>query len=159
MIVVAWKGSDDMPLDDFASKQELQKVKQELAEIKQQNQEVIETLKSLDNSVKQGYIKVRGGEDIPKMSELKAEMNRYATYVQKRTAEIDQKLDSYGNISKSVSDELSRQVRPQVQKFLANDDRATAEELKQNRIANLMSVLASVGLFIGGTAILLLFQS
>nr|WP_159207246.1 hypothetical protein [Klebsiella pneumoniae] len=30
-----------MPLDDFASKQELQKVKQELAEIKQQNQEVI----------------------------------------------------------------------------------------------------------------------
>ncbi|HAV0218056.1 hypothetical protein, partial [Enterococcus faecium] len=111
-----------MPLDDFASKQELQKVKQELAEIKQQNQEVIETLKSLDNSVKQGYIKVRGGEDIPKMSELKAEMNRYATYVQKRTAEIDQKLDSYGNISKSVSDELSRQVRPQVQKFLANDD-------------------------------------
>ncbi|HAQ9821893.1 TPA: hypothetical protein IYF43_002720, partial [Enterococcus faecium] len=93
--------------------------------------------------------------DIPKMSELKAEMNRYATYVQKRTAEIDQKLDSYGNISKSVSDELSRQVRPQVQKFLANDDRATAEELKQNRIANLMSVLASVGLFIGGTAILI----
>ncbi|MFM9587303.1 hypothetical protein, partial [Streptomyces caniscabiei] len=89
------------------------------------------------------------------MSELKAEMNRYATYVQKRTAEIDQKLDSYGNISKSVSDELSRQVRPQVQKFLANDDRATAEELKQNRIANLMSVLASVGLFIGGTAILI----
>ncbi|HAQ9138364.1 TPA: hypothetical protein IYC94_002721, partial [Enterococcus faecium] len=88
-------------------------------------------------------------------SELKAEMNRYATYVQKRTAEIDQKLDSYGNISKSVSDELSRQVRPQVQKFLANDDRATAEELKQNRIANLMSVLASVGLFIGGTAILI----
>ncbi|MEJ4634108.1 hypothetical protein SJ984_14025, partial [Enterococcus faecium] len=82
-------------------------------------------------------------------------MNRYATYVQKRTAEIDQKLDSYGNISKSVSDELSRQVRPQVQKFLANDDRATAEELKQNRIANLMSVLASVGLFIGGTAILI----
>ncbi|MEJ4955587.1 hypothetical protein SKA67_16140 [Enterococcus faecium] len=65
MIVVAWKGSDDMPLDDFASKQELQKVKQELAEIKQQNQEVIETLKSLDNGVKQGYIKVRG-EDIPK---------------------------------------------------------------------------------------------
>ncbi|MEJ4834258.1 hypothetical protein SKA57_15540, partial [Enterococcus faecium] len=63
--------------------------------------------------------------------------------------------DSYGNISKSVSDELSRQVRPQVQKFLANDDRATAEELKQNRIANLMSVLASVGLFIGGTAILI----
>lgn len=142
-----------MPLDNFATKQEVQELQRELAQIKQQNQEVIETLKSLDTSVKQGYIKVRGGEDIPKMSELTAEMNKYALYVKKRTAQIDQKLDQYGNISQAVTDESNRIVKPLVDKYICATDTKTAVELKKNRVALITSVLASLGLFIGGVSI------
>lgn len=142
-----------MPLDNFATKQEVQDLQRELAQIKQQNQEVIETLKSLDTSVKQGYIKVRGGEDIPKMSELTAEMNKYALYVKKRTAQIDHKLDQYGNISQAVTDESNRIVKPLVEKYIHATDTKTAFELKKNRATLITSVLASVGPFIGGVSI------
>lgn len=77
-----------MPIEDFATKQEVEELKSELSAIKKQNKEVLKALKDLSSNVQEGYIKVRGGEDIPKLSEIQQEtqqmttkMNQYANYV------------------------------------------------------------------------------
>ncbi|HAP6406006.1 TPA: hypothetical protein IVK65_002740, partial [Enterococcus faecium] len=77
-----------MPIEDFATKQEVEDLKSELSAIKKQNSEVLQALKELSSNVQDGYIKVRGGEGIPKLSEVQSEkeqmikkMNQYANYV------------------------------------------------------------------------------
>lgn len=149
-----------MPIEDFATKQEVEELKSELSAIKKQNKEVLKALKDLSSNVQDGYIKVRGGEDIPKLSEIQQEtqqmttkMNQYANYVKKQTTSIEKKLESYGNIEESVKKEAHKQVRPLVHRFMQSEDTKTAEELKQNRLAYLTSTGASLGLFILGATI------
>ena len=149
-----------MPIEDFATKQEVEELKSELSAIKKQNKEVIKALKDLSSNVQDGYIKVRGGEDIPKLSEIQQEtqqmttkMNQYANYVKKQTTSIEKKLESYGNIEEAVKKEAHKQVRPLVHRFMQSEDTKTAEELKQNRLAYLTSIGASLGLFVTGAAI------
>ena len=149
-----------MPIEDFATKQEVEELKSELSAIKKQNKEVLKALKDLSSNVQEGYIKVRGGEDIPKLSEIQQEtqqmttkMNQYANYVKKQTTSIEKKLESYGNIEESVKKEAHKQVRPLVHRFMQSEDTKTAEELKQNRLAYLTSIGASLGLFVVGATI------
>lgn len=149
-----------MPIEDFATKQEVEELKSELSAIKKQNKEVLKALKDLSSNVQEGYIKVRGGEDIPKLSEIQQEtqqmttkMNQYANYVKKQTTSIEKKLESYGNIEEAVKKEAHKQVRPLVHRFMQSEDTKTAEELKQNRLAYLTSIGASLGLFVTGAAI------
>ena len=149
-----------MPIEDFATKQEVEELKSELSAIKKQNKEVLKALKDLSSNVQEGYIKVRGGEDIPKLSEIQQEtqqmttkMNQYANYVKKQTTSIEKKLESYGNIEEAVKKEAHKQVRPLVHRFMQSEDTKTAEELKQNRLAYLTSIGASLGLFILGATI------
>lgn len=149
-----------MPIEDFATKQEVEELKSELSAIKKQNKEVIKALKDLSSNVQDGYIKVRGGEDIPKLSEIQQEtqqmttkMNQYANYVKKQTTSIEKKLESYGNIEEAVKKEAHKQVRPLVHRFMQSEDTKTAEELKQNRLAYLTSIGASLGLFVVGATI------
>lgn len=149
-----------MPIEDFATKQEVEDLKSELSAIKKQNSEVLQALKELSSNVQEGYIKVRGGEGIPKLSEVQSEkeqmikkMNQYANYVKKQTSGIEEQLKSYGNIEESVKLEAQKQVRPLVLKFMQTEETRTAEELKQNRLAYLTSVWASLGLFILGATI------
>ena len=149
-----------MPIEDFATKQEVEELKSELSAIKKQNKEVLKALKDLSINVQEGYIKVRGGEDIPKLSEIQQEtqqmttkMNQYANYVKKQTTSIEKKLESYGNIEEAVKKEAHKQVRPLVHRFMQSEDTKTAEELKQNRLAYLTSIGASLGLFVTGAAI------
>lgn len=149
-----------MPIEDFATKQEVEELKSELSAIKKQNKEVLKALKDLSSNVQEGYIKVRGGEDIPKLSEIQQEtqqmttkMNQYANYVKKQTTSIEKKLESYGNIEESVKLEAQKQVRPLVLKFMQTEETRTAEELKQNRLAYLTSIGASLGLFVVGATI------
>lgn len=149
-----------MPIEDFATKQEVEELKSELSAIKKQNSEVLKALEELSSNVQDGYIKVRGGEGIPKLSEVQAEreqmtkkMNQYANYVKKQTSGIEEQLKSYGNIEESVKLEAKKQVRPLVLKFMQTEETRTAEELKQNRIAYLTSIGASLGLFILGATI------
>lgn len=150
-----------MPIEDFATKQEVEELKSELSAIKKQNKEVLKALKDLSSNVQDGYIKVRGGEDIPKLSEIQQEtqqmttkMNQYANYVKKQTTSIEKKLESYGNIEEAVKKEAHKQVRPLVHRFMQSEDTKTAEELKQNRLAYLTSIGASLGLFVVGATIL-----
>lgn len=149
-----------MPIEDFATKQEVEELKSELSAIKKQNKEVLKALKDLSSNVQEGYIKVRGGEDIPKLSEIQQEtqqmttkMNQYANYVKKQTTSIEKKLESYGNIEEAVKKEAHKQVRPLVHRFMKSEDTKTAEELKQNRLAYLTSIGASLGLFVVGATI------
>lgn len=149
-----------MPIEDFATKQEVEELKSELSAIKKQNKEVLKALKDLSSNVQDGYIKVRGGEDIPKLSEIQQEtqqmttkMNQYANYVKKQTTSIEKKLESYGNIEEAVKKEAHKQVRPLVHRFMQSEDTTTAEELKQNRLAYLTSIGASLGLFVVGATI------
>lgn len=149
-----------MPIEDFATKQEVEELKSELSAIKKQNKEVLKALKDLSSNVQDGYIKVRGGEDIPKLSEIQQEtqqmttkMNQYANYVKKQTTSIEKKLESYGNIEEAVKKEAHKQVRPLVHRFMQSEDTKTAEELKQNRLAYLTSIGASLGLFVVGATI------
>lgn len=149
-----------MPIEDFATKQEVEELKSELSAIKKQNKEVLKALKDLSSNVQDGYIKVRGGEDIPKLSEIQKEtqqmttkMNQYANYVKKQTTSIEKKLESYGNIEEAVKKEAHKQVRPLVHRFMQSEDTKTAEELKQNRLAYLTSIGASLGLFVVGATI------
>lgn len=149
-----------MPIEDFATKQEVEELKSELSAIKKQNKEVLKALKDLSSNVQEGYIKVRGGEDIPKLSEIQQEtqqmttkMNQYANYVKKQTTSIEKKLESYGNIEEAVKKEAHKQVRPLVHRFMQSEDTKTAEELKQNRLAYLTSIGASLGLFVVGATI------
>lgn len=149
-----------MPIEDFATKQEVEELKSELSAIKKQNKEVLKALKDLSSNVQDGYIKVRGGEDIPKLSEIQQEtqqmttkMNQYANYVKKQTTSIEKKLESYGNIEEAVKKEAHKQVRPLVHRFMQSEDTKTAEELKQNRLAYLTSTGASLGLFVVGATI------
>lgn len=149
-----------MPIEDFATKQEVEELKSELSAIKKQNKEVLKALKDLSSNVQDGYIKVRGGEDIPKLSEIQQEtqqmttkMNQYANYVKKQTTSIEKKLESYGNIEEAVKKEAHKQVRPLVHRFMQSEDTTTAEELKQNRLAYLTSIGASIGLFVVGATI------
>ena len=149
-----------MPIEDFATKQEVEELKSELSAIKKQNKEVLKALKDLSSNVQEGYIKVRGGEDIPKLSEIQQEtqqmttkMNQYANYVKKQTTSIEKKLESYGNIEEAVKKEAHKQVRPLVHRFMQSEDTKTAEELKKNRLAYLTSIGASLGLFVTGAAI------
>ena len=149
-----------MPIEDFATKQEVEELKSELSAIKKQNKEVLKALKDLSSNVQEGYIKVRGGEDIPKLSEIQQEtqqmttkMNQYANYVKKQTTSIEKKLESYGNIEEAVKKEAHKQVRPLVHRFMQSEDTKTAEELKQNRLAYLTSIGASLGLFVTGATI------
>ena len=149
-----------MPIEDFATKQEVEELKSELSAIKKQNKDVLKALKDLSSNVQEGYIKVRGGEDIPKLSEIQQEtqqmttkMNQYANYVKKQTTSIEKKLESYGNIEESVKKEAHKQVRPLVHRFMQSEDTKTAEELKQNRLAYLTSIGASLGLFVVGATI------
>ena len=149
-----------MPIEDFATKQEIEELKSELSAIKKQNKDVLKALKDLSSNVQEGYIKVRGGEDIPKLSEIQQEtqqmttkMNQYANYVKKQTTSIEKKLESYGNIEESVKLEAQKQVRPLVLKFMQTEETRTAEELKQNRLAYLTSIGASLGLFVVGATI------
>lgn len=149
-----------MPIEDFATKQEVEDLKSELSAIKKQNSEVLQALKELSSNVQDGYIKVRGGEGIPKLSEVQAEreqmtkkMNQYANYVKKQTSGIEEQLKSYGNIEESVKLEAQKQVRPLVLKFMQTEETRMAEELKQNRLAYLTSIGASLGLFILGATI------
>ena len=149
-----------MPIEDFATKQEVEDLKSELSAIKKQNKEVLKALKDLSSNVQEGYIKVRGGEDIPKLSEIQQEtqqmttkMNQYANYVKKQTTSIEKKLESYGNIEEAVKKEAHKQVRPLVHRFMQSEDTKTAEELKQNRLAYLTSIGASLGLFVVGATI------
>ena len=150
-----------MPIEDFATKQEVEDLKSELSAIKKQNSEVLQALKELSSNVQDGYNKVRGGEGIPKLSEVQSEkeqmikkMNQYANYVKKKqTSGIEEQLKSYGNIEESVKLEAQKQVRPLVLKFMQTEETRTAEELKQNRLAYLTSVGASLGLFILGATI------
>ena len=149
-----------MPIEDFATKQEVEELKSELSAIKKQNKDVLKALKDLSSNVQEGYIKVRGGEDIPKLSEIQQEtqqmttkMNQYANYVKKQTTSIEKKLESYGNIEEAVKKEAHKQVRPLVHRFMQSEDTKTAEELKQNRLAYLTSIGASLGLFVTGAII------
>lgn len=149
-----------MPIEDFATKQEVEDLKSELSAIKKQNSEVLQALKELSSNVQDGYIKVRGGEGIPKLSEVQSEkeqmikkMNQYANYVKKQTSGIEEQLKSYRNIEESVKLEAQKQVRPLVLKFMQTEETRTAEELKQNRLAYLTSVGASLGLLILGATI------
>ena len=149
-----------MPIEDFATKQEFEELKSELSAIKKQNKDVLKALKDLSSNVQDGYIKVRGGEDIPKLSEIQQEtqqmttkMNQYANYVKKQTTSIEKKLESYGNIEEAVKKEAHKQVRPLVHRFMQSEDTKTAEELKQNRLAYLTSIGASLGLFVVGATI------
>lgn len=149
-----------MPIEDFATKQEVEELKSELSAIKKQNKDVLKALKDLSSNVQDGYIKVRGGEDIPKLSEIQQEtqqmttkMNQYANYVKKQTTSIEKKLESYGNIEEAVKKEAHKQVRPLVHRFMQSEDTKTAEELKQNRLAYLTSIGASLGLFVVGATI------
>ncbi len=149
-----------MPIEDFATKQEIEELKSELSAIKKQNKDVLKALKDLSSNVQDGYIKVRGGEDIPKLSEIQQEtqqmttkMNQYANYVKKQTTSIEKKLESYGNIEEAVKKEAHKQVRPLVHRFMQSEDTKTAEELKQNRLAYLTSIGASLGLFVVGATI------
>ena len=149
-----------MPIEDFATKQEVEDLKSELSAIKKQNSEVLQALKELSSNVQDGYIKVRGGEGIPKLSEVQSEkeqmikkMNQYANYVKKQTSGIEEQLKSYGNIEESVKLEAQKQVRPLVLKFMQTEETRTAEELKQNRLAYLTSIGASLGLFVVGATI------
>lgn len=149
-----------MPIEDFATKQEVEELKSELSAIKKQNKEVLKALKDLSSNVQDGYIKVRGGEDIPKLSEIQQEtqqmttkMNQYANYVKKQTTSIEKKLESYGNIEEAVKKEAHKQVRPLVHRFMQSEDTTTAEELKQNRLSYLTSIGASIGLFVVGATI------
>lgn len=149
-----------MPIEDFATKQEVEELKSELSAIKKQNKDVLKALKDLSSNVQEGYIKVRGGEDIPKLSEIQQEtqqmttkMNQYANYVKKQTTSIEKKLESYGNIEEAVKKEAHKQVRPLVHRFMQSEDTKTAEELKQNRLAYLTSIGASLGLFVVGATI------
>lgn len=149
-----------MPIEDFATKQEIEELKSELSAIKKQNKDVLKALKDLSSNVQEGYIKVRGGEDIPKLSEIQQEtqqmttkMNQYANYVKKQTTSIEKKLESYGNIEEAVKKEAHKQVRPLVHRFMQSEDTKTAEELKQNRLAYLTSIGASLGLFVVGATI------
>lgn len=149
-----------MPIEDFATKQEVEELKSELSAIKKQNKDVLKALKNLSSNVQDGYIKVRGGEDIPKLSEIQQEtqqmttkMNQYANYVKKQTTSIEKKLESYGNIEEAVKKEAHKQVRPLVHRFMQSEDTTTAEELKQNRLAYLTSIGASIGLFVVGATI------
>ncbi|HAP6406000.1 TPA: hypothetical protein IVK65_002734, partial [Enterococcus faecium] len=71
----------------------------------------------------------------------------------KQTSGIEEQLKSYGNIEESVKLEAQKQVRPLVLKFMQTEETRTAEELKQNRLAYLTSVGASLGLFILGATI------
>lgn len=149
-----------MPIEDFATKQEVEELKSELSAIKKQNKDVLKALKDLSSNVQDGYIKVRGGEDIPKLSEIQQEtqqmttkMNQYANYVKKQTTSIEKKLESYGNIEEAVKKEAHKQVRPLVHRFMQSEDTKTAEELKQNRLAYLTSIGASLGLFVAGATI------
>ena len=146
-----------MPIEDFATKQEIEELKSELSAIKKQNKDVLKALKDLSSNVQEGYIKVRGGEDIPKLSEIQQEtqqmttkMNQYANYVKKQTTSIEKKLESYGNIEEAVKKEAHKQVRPLVHRFMQSEDTKTAEELKQNRLAYLTSIGDSLGLFVVG---------
>ena len=149
-----------MPIEDFATKQEIEELKSELSAIKKQNKDVLKALKDLSSNVQEGYIKVRGGEDIPKLSEIQQEtqqmttkMNQYANYVKKQTTSIEKKLESYGNIEEAVKKEAHKQGRPLVHRFMQSEDTKTAEELKQNRLAYLTSIGASLGLFVVGATI------
>lgn len=149
-----------MTIEDFATKEEVVELKNELSEIKAQNQEIMQALEELTGNIQDGYIKVRGGEDIPKLSEIQHEtqqvtqkMNQYANYVKKQTEGIEKKLETYGNIEESVKSEAKRQVPSLVQYFMRTEDTKTAEALKQNRIASLTSIGASVGLYVLGAVI------
>lgn len=149
-----------MPIEDFATKQDIEALNTKLAELEKQNQEVMNTLKDLSKNVKDGYIEIRGGEDIPKLSEIQLErkrvmlkMEQYVNFVKKRTTEIEKKLESYGNIEEGVKREAHRQVGPLLRRFMKTEDIQTADELKKNRYAYLTSVLASLGVFIAGTTI------
>lgn len=142
-----------MPLDDFATKQEVESLEKELAEIKKQNQEVISTLKSLEQSVKQGYIKVRG-EDIPKMSELRSEIQQYAKFVDTKTKNIEKRLDQYGNIEQAVADELATQAKPLIRKYTHSEDTKTAQELKLNRRSHYIALIAVITIVMSTLGIL-----
>ncbi len=149
-----------MPIEDFATKQDIEALNTKFTELEKQNQEVMNTLKDLSKNVKEGYIEIRGGEDIPKLSEIQLERNRvmlkmeqYVNFVKTRTSEVEKKLESYGNLEEGVKREAHRQVGPLLKRFMKTEDIQTADELKKNRHAYLTSVLASTGLFIAGTSI------
>ena len=84
---------------------------------------------------------------------MTTKMNQYANYVKKQTTSIEKKLESYGNIEEAVKKEAHKQVRPLVHRFMQSEDTKTAEELKQNRLAYLTSIGASLGLFVVGATI------
>lgn len=149
-----------MPIEDFATKQDIEALNTKLSELEKQNQEVMNTLKDLSKNVKDGYIEIRGGEDIPKLSEIQLErkrvmlkMEQYVNFVKTRTSEVEKKLESYGNLEEGVKREAHRQVGPLLKRFMKTEDIQTADELKKNRYAYLTSVLASLGLFISGATI------
>lgn len=149
-----------MPIEDFATKQDIEALNTKLSELEKQNQEVMNTLKDLSKNVKDGYIEIRGGEDIPKLSEIQLErkrvmfkMEQYVNFVKTRTSEVEKKLESYGNLEEGVKREAHRQIGPLLKRFMKTEDIQTADELKKNRYAYLTSVLASLGLFISGATI------
>lgn len=149
-----------MPIEDFATKEEVADLQNELSAIKKQNQEVMQALKELTGNIQDGYIKVRGGEGIPKLSEIQQEtkqvtqkMNQFANYVKKQTEGVEKKLETYGNIEESVKSEAKKQVPSLVNYFMRTEDTKTAEALKQNRVAYLTSIGASTGLYILGVVI------
>lgn len=149
-----------MPIEDFATKQDIEALNTKLSELEKQNQEVMNTLKDLSKNVKDGYIEIRGGEDIPKLSEIQLErkrvmlkMEQYVNFVKTQTSEVEKKLESYGNLEEGVKREAHRQVGPLLKRFMKTEDIQTADELKKNRYAYLTSVLASLGLFISGATI------
>ena len=96
-----------MPIEDFATKQEVEELKSELSAIKKQNKEVLKALKDLSSNVQEGYIKVRGGEDIPKLSEIQQEtqqkttkMNQYANYVKNKPQALKKSLNRMETLKK-----------------------------------------------------------
>lgn len=190
-----------MPLDDFASKSDLERLEADLKRLKsdllntqrenealkKQNTALVTSIDELTASISDGFVEIRGGEDIPTMQEIEDGIALYHnslqrlvdenahqqnTKIQKFTrsansaiAKIDQKynlitkkLENLGDISGAIDKELQQQLPPAIQELLNSEDNKIADNLKKDRVTFITSMaVTNAFMVVGVVSVLLVF--